>query len=220
VLCLSEQSLACVGVARLSPHIGQAELNRLEITGGIYLKFGCQRGVVQHGVGCASITDASPYRCRCQKTAVLRAFPDSGEAPYSRDSAQKEPFVPPLSAIREQIAISRGETARGRRVPRNAGSLEMLARIETRYSLPTGYFKAKLPHPGRACAGHDLPALLTNGSRGSDFPAKIMAPTLCAEPRRRLSTRRLEISALSRFCLGTRRSKARSDTSVWTWRTL
>jgi hypothetical protein len=37
--------------------------------------------------------------------------------------------------------------------------MEILARIEARYSLPTGYFKAKLPHPGRACAGHDLPGI-------------------------------------------------------------
>ncbi|MCJ2184326.1 hypothetical protein MTR62_16740 [Novosphingobium sp. 1949] len=40
----------------------------------------------------------------------------------------------------------------GKRLPRNVASLDVLARIEARYGLPPGYFKAKLPHPGRAPA--------------------------------------------------------------------
>lgn len=46
--------------------------------------------------------------------------------------------------------------AEGKRTPRSVASLEMLARIEQRYDLPSGYFKAKLPHPGRALTGHVL----------------------------------------------------------------
>ncbi|WP_238320115.1 hypothetical protein [Sphingobium sp. YBL2] len=41
----------------------------------------------------------------------------------------------------------------GRRSPRSAASLEILARIERRYDLPLGYFKAKLPNPARAPSG-------------------------------------------------------------------
>lgn len=41
----------------------------------------------------------------------------------------------------------------GRRAPRNAASLEILARIEHRYGLPVGYFKSKLPNPARAPSG-------------------------------------------------------------------
>lgn len=41
----------------------------------------------------------------------------------------------------------------GRRAPRNAASLEILARIEHRYGLPAGYFKSKLPNPARAPSG-------------------------------------------------------------------
>ena len=47
--------------------------------------------------------------------------------------------------------------AAGRRLPRSVASIEMLSRIEARYGLADGYFKAKLPHPGRATLGHDLP---------------------------------------------------------------
>lgn len=41
----------------------------------------------------------------------------------------------------------------GRRTPRSAASFEILARIEQRYGLPPGYFKAKLPNPARAASG-------------------------------------------------------------------
>lgn len=44
----------------------------------------------------------------------------------------------------------------GRRAPRSATSFEMLSRIEDRYRLPTGHFRALLPHPARAVAGHKL----------------------------------------------------------------
>ena len=41
----------------------------------------------------------------------------------------------------------------GRRTPQSAASFEMLTRIEQRYGLPPGYFKAKLPNPARAVSG-------------------------------------------------------------------
>lgn len=43
---------------------------------------------------------------------------------------------------------------RGAKAPRDLVSLEILRRIERRYRLPAGYFKAKLPHPGRSPHGH------------------------------------------------------------------
>ncbi|MCC5604150.1 hypothetical protein [Nostoc favosum] len=39
------------------------------------------------------------------------------------------------------------------RAPRNIESFEVLERIERRYQLPAGYFKAKLPHKSRAAYG-------------------------------------------------------------------
>ncbi|NTJ08240.1 hypothetical protein [Rhizobium lusitanum] len=44
----------------------------------------------------------------------------------------------------------------GRRVPRSLDSFEVLGRIEQRYRLPEGYFKAKLPHPSRSASGFNL----------------------------------------------------------------
>ncbi|WP_313665645.1 hypothetical protein [Shinella sp.] len=44
----------------------------------------------------------------------------------------------------------------GERVPRSIASFDILARIERRYRLPAGYFKAKLPHQARSLHGHDL----------------------------------------------------------------
>ena len=46
--------------------------------------------------------------------------------------------------------------ATGELTPRSIQSLEVLARIERRYGLPSGYFKAKLPYLGRARTGHVL----------------------------------------------------------------
>jgi hypothetical protein len=43
---------------------------------------------------------------------------------------------------------------RGAKSPRSVASLEFLTRIERRYRLPFGYFKAKLPHRARAATGH------------------------------------------------------------------
>jgi hypothetical protein len=44
----------------------------------------------------------------------------------------------------------------GFKAPRGVASMEVLARIERRYRLPTGYFKAKLPHQTRSASGHLL----------------------------------------------------------------
>ncbi|OAI45077.1 hypothetical protein AYO42_03475 [Rhizomicrobium sp. SCGC AG-212-E05] len=44
----------------------------------------------------------------------------------------------------------------GFRTPRSIESMKYLGRIESRYRLPAGYFKDKLPHPGRAAVGHSL----------------------------------------------------------------
>lgn len=42
----------------------------------------------------------------------------------------------------------------GTKGPRSVSSFEILGRIERRYRLPEGYFKAKLAHPARATTGH------------------------------------------------------------------
>ncbi|MFU0505612.1 hypothetical protein [Pseudaminobacter sp. NGMCC 1.201702] len=42
----------------------------------------------------------------------------------------------------------------GTKAPRSVTSFEILSRIERRYQLPEGYFKAKLAHPARAATGH------------------------------------------------------------------
>ncbi|WP_205925933.1 hypothetical protein [Rhizobium sp. P38BS-XIX] len=44
----------------------------------------------------------------------------------------------------------------GERVPRSVASFDILRRIEMRYRLSEGYFKAKLPHQTRSLYGHDL----------------------------------------------------------------
>lgn len=44
----------------------------------------------------------------------------------------------------------------GERAPRSIASFDILARIERRYRLTPGYFKAKLPHQSRSINGHDL----------------------------------------------------------------
>lgn len=44
----------------------------------------------------------------------------------------------------------------GERVPRSLTSFEILSRIERRYRLEQGYFKAKLPHQSRSLYGHDM----------------------------------------------------------------
>jgi len=45
----------------------------------------------------------------------------------------------------------------GARAPRSAQSLEILGRIERRYRLPDGYFRAKFPHKARATMGYRAP---------------------------------------------------------------
>lgn len=47
----------------------------------------------------------------------------------------------------------------GSKTPRSASSMRYLNRIEARYSLPVGYFAAKLPHTGRARAREPIKSL-------------------------------------------------------------
>ncbi|WP_037506799.1 hypothetical protein [Rhizorhabdus wittichii] len=44
----------------------------------------------------------------------------------------------------------------GTKSPRSVASFAVLERIEKRYRLPAGYFRSKLPHPGRAATGHNI----------------------------------------------------------------
>lgn len=54
----------------------------------------------------------------------------------------------------------------GERVPRSVASFEILARIERRYRLPAGYFKAKLPYQTRSLLGESGGAKVGHGSGG------------------------------------------------------
>jgi hypothetical protein len=54
---------------------------------------------------------------------------------------------------------------RGQKEPRSAGSFELLARIEERYRLPTGYFRNKLLHPARATTGLQLSGISASERR-------------------------------------------------------
>lgn len=45
---------------------------------------------------------------------------------------------------------------KGTKVPRSIESFEILSRIERRYRLPDGYFKARLPHQSRSATGFDV----------------------------------------------------------------
>jgi hypothetical protein len=49
----------------------------------------------------------------------------------------------------------------GEKSPNDVLSLRALGRIEARYDLPAGYFRAKIPPSGRAVANHRLPGLTT-----------------------------------------------------------
>lgn len=52
-----------------------------------------------------------------------------------------------------------GTWRRGSKTPGDASSLRVLERIEARYDLPPGYFRAKIPSTGKAVANHRLPKL-------------------------------------------------------------
>jgi len=52
-----------------------------------------------------------------------------------------------------------GTWRRGSKTPSDASSLRVLERIEARYDLPPGYFRAKIPSTGKAVANHCLPKL-------------------------------------------------------------
>jgi len=53
----------------------------------------------------------------------------------------------------------------GERQPRTIQSFEVLGRIERRYRLPVGYFKARLAHPARALTGHRMPKISRSEAR-------------------------------------------------------
>ncbi len=53
----------------------------------------------------------------------------------------------------------------GAKVPRTLESLDILKRIERRYQLAEGYFKAKLPHQSRAASGYDLDSDISPAER-------------------------------------------------------
>ncbi len=54
---------------------------------------------------------------------------------------------------------------KGTKVPRSVESFEILERIEQRYRLPPGYFKAKLPHQSRAGTGHEIDEEISRAER-------------------------------------------------------
>ncbi|WP_420841279.1 hypothetical protein [Ensifer aridi] len=63
------------------------------------------------------------------------------------------------AVVREEDAFDRKTLlswTKGTKVPRSIESLDILSRIERRYRLPDGYFKAKLPHQARSASGHEV----------------------------------------------------------------
>ncbi|TCL90775.1 hypothetical protein C8J38_107135 [Rhizobium sp. PP-WC-2G-219] len=72
-----------------------------------------------------------------------------GETYYSLHKA----IVPPGEAFDKNALLS---WVTGIKTPRTLGSLDILNRIEARYRLPKGFFKAKLPHAARAALRHDI----------------------------------------------------------------
>jgi hypothetical protein len=55
--------------------------------------------------------------------------------------------------------------ATGTKRPQSVVSFDVLARIEHRYRLPSGYFRTKLEQSGRAPLGHDLPDVIPSERR-------------------------------------------------------
>jgi transcriptional regulator with XRE-family HTH domain len=53
----------------------------------------------------------------------------------------------------------------GKKAPRSIESLNFLARVEERYGLPDGYFRALLPHTGRAMTGFKLRGIAASEQR-------------------------------------------------------
>ncbi|QND51537.1 hypothetical protein HB779_06200 [Phyllobacterium sp. 628] len=52
-----------------------------------------------------------------------------------------------------------------KKAPRSLDSMRILERIERRYRLPSGYFKAKIPHPSRGAYGHQVVDILPSERR-------------------------------------------------------
>lgn len=126
---------------------------------------------------------AADRRSRTVGTSIVRRArcrPDIAEFPEPRSSAWEDPatFSEALRLhmfrhgdgprqLRNAI-VAPGDSLdwtairawkQGRKEPRSAASYELLGRIEDRYRLPRGYFKAKLAHPSRATTCLALPGV-------------------------------------------------------------
>lgn len=55
--------------------------------------------------------------------------------------------------------------AAGRKVPQTGTSFDVLGRVERRYRLPVGYFRAKLPESGKAVVGKAIPTVARSEQR-------------------------------------------------------
>ena len=75
----------------------------------------------------------------------------------------------------------------GERVPRSVASFDVLCRIEQRYRLPEGYFKAKLPHQARALYGHELGDISPAERRRISVPCRMISAA-CPLPSGRRSS--------------------------------
>jgi integrase len=118
---------------------------------------------------------AATVRVGAKKRGVARKIPHECPTPLNNEWIDPPGFAEALRLhlaryqesylLLHRAVIRPGETfdpatikgwCSGKRTPRSTGSLEMLARIEARYVLPKGYFRAKLPHQARAPAGLNL----------------------------------------------------------------
>lgn len=126
---------------------------------------------------------AADRRSRTVGTGIVRRArcrPDIAEFPEPRSSVWEDP--PTFSEALRLHMFRHGDGPRqlrnaivapgdsldwtairawkqGRKEPRSAASYELLGRIEDRYRLPRGYFKAKLSHPSRATTCLALPGV-------------------------------------------------------------
>lgn len=120
-------------------------------------------------------TSPTPTRSKPgRKPRPVEAFPAPTEGPFVDPCGFAEALDLHMRRHSDtvwrlhQAIVQSGETfdrttlnawRRGKKAPQTADSIRMLSRIERRYRLPAGYFRAKLPHPARSWTGFNLPGI-------------------------------------------------------------
>ena len=108
-----------------------------------------------------SMTSAAPEDGLTFRHALVRQLEQHGE---SHHTLLKAILGPGESLDRSTMP----RWISGRSIPRGVMSMRLLARIEQRYGLPSGYFRARVPQNARAVTGFDM-------SGATDFEKGMMA---------------------------------------------